>query len=91
MIQTIGTYQIPVWALSALINGDYSGLSDAEEQALHDFEMSMYHEFKYHDEACTGLIFSPVGEPYFSHRNDIDGLGGDVHDVEVSGNLEEAA
>jgi len=91
MIQTIGTYQIPVWALSALINGDYSGLSDAEEEALDDFWSNMYDEFKYHDEKPTGLVFNPVGEPYFSHRNFIDGLGGNVYDVEIAGNFEEAA
>jgi hypothetical protein len=31
------TYQFPAYALCALINGDYSGLSDDDEKNLNDF------------------------------------------------------
>lgn len=80
MVHSIGTYQIPAWALPALINGDTSDLSDSEESALEDFVLEFQDEYE-------GLIFNPLGEAYFSNRNDVDGLGGDVIEVEVLGHL----
>ena len=87
MVHSIGTYQIPSWALPALINGDTSGLSDSEESALEDFVYELS-DIRIDDGArISGLIFNPLGDAYFSNRNDIDGLGGDVVEVEISGNF----
>lgn len=89
--QVIGTYTIPAWALPALINGDYSGLSDSEEQAVQEFESGFLEDSRLGDEleSLSGLIYNLIDEtPYFSNSNAIDGLGGDVYDVEVVGNYQ---
>ena len=89
--QVIGTYKIPAWALPALISGDYSGLSDSEMQAIVDFESDFHEASSLGDEleSLAGLIYNPIHEvPYFSNWNAIDGLGGDVYDVEVVGNFQ---
>jgi len=87
MIQSIGTYQIPSWALPALINGDTSDLSGSEESALEDFVYELS-DIRIDDDArISGLIFNPLGDAYFSNRNDVDGLGGDVIEVEILGNF----
>ena len=87
MVHSIGTYQIPVWALPALINGDNSGLTDSEESAVEDF-VGEFAELRIGDDArISGLIFNPLGSAYFSNRNDVDGQGGDVIEVEISGNF----
>ena len=87
MIHSIGTYQIPVWALPVLINGDTSDLSGSEESALEDF-VNELSDIRIDDDArISGLIFNPLGDAYFSNRNDVDGLGGDVIEVEISGNF----
>ena len=87
MIHSIGTYQIPVWALSALVNGDKSGLTDSEESAVEDFVYELSEIRMDEDARISGLIFNPLGEAYFSNRNDLDGQGGDVIQVEISGNF----
>ena len=88
--QVIGTYKIPAWALPALINGDYSGLSEPEEQAIKDFESEFVEACREDGfEPLVGLIYNPIDEtPYFSNWNAIDGLGGDVYEVEVIGNFQ---
>jgi hypothetical protein len=87
MVHSIGTYQIPAWALPALINGDTSDLSGSEESALEDFVYELSDIRIDEDKRISGLIFNPLGEAYFSNRNDVDGQGGDVIQVEISGNF----
>ena len=36
-LKDLGTYDIPEWALCAMENGDYEGLTDEETTALHEF------------------------------------------------------
>lgn len=36
-LKPLGTYDIPDWALNAIENGDYDGLSDEEEKLINDF------------------------------------------------------
>jgi hypothetical protein len=92
--EVLGTYQVPAWALPALINGDYSGLSDSEEQSIEEFASDFNEACNCGDElpahwSLAGLIFNPIDDaPYFSSRNAIDGLGGEVYDVEVVGNFQ---
>ena len=92
--EVLGTYQVPAWALPALINGDYSGLSDSEEQSIEEFASDFNEACNCGDELpahwfLVGLIFNPIDDtPYFSSRNAIDGLGGEVYDVEVVGNFQ---
>jgi hypothetical protein len=46
-------------------------------------------ETNYAHWSLAGLIFNPIDDtPYFSSRNAIDGLGGNVYDVEVVGNFQ---
>lgn len=87
MVHSLGTYQIPVWALPALINGDTSDLTGSEEAALEDFVGELSDLRMDEDAQISGLIFNPLGEAYFSNRNDVNGQGGDVIEVEISGNF----
>ncbi len=36
-LKSLGTYDIPDWALCAMENGDYEGLTEEEEQLVHEF------------------------------------------------------
>lgn len=36
-LKSLGTYDVPEWALCAMENGDYDGLSDEETKAVNDF------------------------------------------------------
>lgn len=69
-------YKIPTWALPALINGDYSGLTDEEEDMLIRFEKQVIR-----DAGKPGHWGVDDDEPYFSRNNDINRGGGDVVDA----------
>jgi len=69
-------YVLPTYALSALVNGDVSGLEDCEIDAIEQFEQLV---IKRHG---TGHWANESdGDSYFAHYNDIDGtLGNDCED-----------
>lgn len=70
-------YDIPEWALSALVNGDYSGLNDEEEQKLKQFLAKVSAEY-----GNAGFLLGDIeGEDNlgFKYRNDIDSLGSNVY------------
>lgn len=77
MLIEIDTVKIPEWALPVLINGDSSGCTGTEENALEVFLLD-YEDY-------DGLVFDYQGESYFSHDNSVDGLGGMVIDVTIYG------
>ena len=77
MIVEIETVKIPEWALPVLINGDSSGCTGTEENALEVFLLD-YEEWE-------GLVFIDKGSPYFALTNPVDGLGGMVYDVTIYG------
>jgi hypothetical protein len=61
---------VPCWALCAIVNNDYEGLTDQEITKVKTFIA----EYGY----CCGAVSE---ESYFSWHNDIDGyLGADVQD-----------
>jgi len=66
-------FTIPDWALSPLINGDYSGLSDDDEEKLKDFVNDTVNKYgnAHFMDGDKDLGFCP--------RNDIDNLGSDCH------------
>ena len=70
-------YEIPSWAISALINGDYSGLEDDEITKLNDFIQEVTNA---HGNAHF-MIDDIEGKDNlgFQSYNDIDNLGGDVY------------
>lgn len=64
---------VPAYFLCALIDGDFSGLNDEEEEQINNFidaTLQKYGNAFFHPDFTT--------EPYFSYRNDINNLGGDV-------------
>lgn len=66
------TYRIPAFYLSALINGDYSGLNDAEIGDLNTWL----------ERVQPGSAVCPESEPFFAHSNDVFGfIGADCYDV----------
>ena len=77
-------YRLPVWAICPLVNADNDGLTDNDIVQLKMFENEL-----------NGLVSelnanhytidygNDDNEPYFSHTNDIDNLGGNVIDVTV--------
>lgn len=81
MLTEIETLQLPTWALPALINGDTSALTGAEEDQLECFLLNY--------ESYEGLLFEVHGEPYFSWVNAVDNYGGDVNWVTIHGHKAE--
>ena len=79
MDDNVYEYEVPDWALSALINGDVSGLSDEDEQKLDKFidevvsEVGNANFYGGNEEDSLG----------FRRSNDIDNLGSDVYKVYV--------
>ena len=71
------TYKIPAFVLPALVNGDYTGITDDDEDYVDNLHQWFDDEYGVNN-WCTGTISSP----YFS-RADLGGVLGDVCDVEV--------
>ena len=65
----IETFQLPDFWASALINGDTSGLSDEDEQALENFTNSMIKDYG----SC--LAIDCTYEPHFSKFHDASSFG----------------
>lgn len=71
------TYKVPAWALSALVNNDYTGIEDDDEayiDNLCEWLDSEYGQGNWH--------IGTISAPYFS-RADLGGILGDVCDVEI--------
>lgn len=70
-------FKIPDWSLSAIVNGDFSGLSDDDEDKLNKFLDRLTEEY-----GNSNLMLPPNErdlEPHFTWRNDVDGhLGANV-------------
>ena len=67
-LKEIGTYDVPEWALSAIENGDFEGLNEAEEQAVKEFITEKFPDgyVSYVNwDACDEFNFSPA----FGERN----------------------
>jgi len=73
----IDTYKIPAFALSALVNNDYSGIMDDDEAFVDNLCEWLDGEY-----GAGNWHIGDVGEQYFG-RSDFGGLSGDVCDVEV--------
>ncbi len=71
-------YTVPEWALSALFNGDTSGLEDEDEAAIAAFLKNE----KLSEQQGHWSYGSENNEPYFSHTNDIHNLGDTVVDIQ---------
>lgn len=68
-------FTIPTWAVPALINGDYSGLEDEDEEKLNKFVEKTVAKYG----NALFMLGDKSEETEFHYRNDIDGtLGGDV-------------
>ena len=75
-------YVLPTYALSALINGDISGLEDSEIETIEAFERRVIKRHGVgHWEQQDKVILSD--KSYFAPYNDIDGtLGNDCEDYQ---------
>ena len=71
-------YTVPEWALSALFNGDTSGLEDEDEAAIAAFLKSE----KLLEQQGHWSYDSENNEPYFSRSNDIHNLGDNVVNIQ---------
>lgn len=90
MDDNIYEYEVPSWALGALINGDYSGLSDEDEQKLNKFIDEVVSKVG----NANFMLGDMDGDDNLGFRrsNDIDNLGSDVYRVYVRKNsLEESS
>lgn len=70
-------YDIPSWAMSALINGDYSGLEDEDETKLNYFVQKVMKQY-----GNANFMMNDIeGEDNLGFRayNDIDNLGDNVY------------
>jgi type II secretory pathway predicted ATPase ExeA len=70
-------YTLPAWVVTALVNDDFSDLSDHEERQV---ELFINHELRRHKRFH---VLMPNGEPEFMSHNDFDSLAGDCYRVEV--------
>jgi hypothetical protein len=77
MLTEIDTVKIPVWAVCYLEYGESDGLTRHEKRLVRDF-LASFGDYE-------NLTFDYAEESYFSHNNDIDGLGGTVVDAVVYG------
>lgn len=67
------TCKLPAWSIVVLVNGDTDTVTDTELTTLNQFLIR---------NGLNGCPMSVVSEePYFSWKNDVDGLGGDCCDV----------
>jgi len=75
-------FDIPEWAMSALINDDRSGLSDEDEAKLDEFINDVANQYG----NAHFLLGDIDGEDNlgFKHSNDIDNLGSDVYRVYIN-------
>lgn len=71
------TYKIPEFALSALVNNDYTLLDDDDEVFVDNLFAWLDEEY-----GQGNWHIGEVGEQYFA-RADFGGLAGEVCDVEV--------
>lgn len=82
-------YNVPEWAMSSLINGDDSGLSEEDIEKLNSFVKDVSNE---HGNASF-MLGDIEGEDDlgFRHSNDIDSLGSNVYRIYIkpSKNIDE--
>jgi hypothetical protein len=77
----LNEYIVPDWAMSALINGDYSGLSDEYEQKLEMFIKEVITQ-----NGNANFMLGDVDgkdDLGFKHSNDIDNLGSNAYRVYI--------
>lgn len=67
---------VPDYYLCALILGDFSGLTDSEEQEINCFIDKTIERY-----GNANFAHDYESEPYFSWRNDINAMGGNVASV----------
>ena len=72
MYYKIIDFTLPNWSLSALINGDFSGLESEDINKINSFTDRVVKEF-----GTSFFSVNIVGDKGFMHRNDIDNLGAD--------------
>ena len=68
---------VPTWVPPPLVNADYTGVSDVEEERLVLFEDVLQCLLTANNGSHYTLSFD-MENIYFSQYNDIDDLGGDV-------------
>jgi hypothetical protein len=75
-------YKLPVWACCPIEYDDYSGITDMETHAIHDFLDGLQADLKGH------ICFNWGNEEYFSHSNDLPEhtglIGGNVINVQAT-------
>lgn len=70
-METLTTYRIPAYYACALVNDDWTGLTDGDEKELRDWL----------EREQPGYCCSPDDNAYFAHTNDINKLGSDCYDI----------
>ena len=77
----LNEYIVPDWAMPALINGDYSGLSDEDEQKLEMFIKEVITQ-----NGNANFMLGDIDgkdDLGFKHSNDIDNLGSNAYRVYI--------
>lgn len=71
-------YRLPSWALPYLINGDPSGIENADVEKVDAFVANQLAS------GCSWFdVCPPAGEPFFSWHNDIETIGATCYDCPV--------
>jgi len=84
-IEYLGVLEIPTWALSALTNGDESGLSDEEAEAIGNWLDGLGHEcLSYNEVYDEHPEFSINPEFGFPCEVTLTGVHGSLKEAEVT-------
>jgi len=73
---------LPAWSLPALMNGDYSGLSEHEAELVRKFDYSLVSSDKRVNHYVVEV--SEHSETYFAYENDLHSKGDDVIDCKIT-------
>ncbi len=74
---------LPSWSICPIHNDDVSGIDNDDIKNLDRFYEGLERDLKELG-ASHYTIGIPEGESYFAHMNDIDSLGNDVYDVDIT-------
>lgn len=77
MNRSIVNFNVPEWTLSALINGDYSGLNDEDEEKVKNFVSQCMARYG----SAMFTVDMDKDQLGFLYRNDIDTLGADCYKI----------
>ena len=82
-LKDLGVYKIPSYYVCYFEYGDSGDMTDEEIQHCDEFSKDMGDSLVFDWDNGIDREAGELNDPYFSHNNDINGLGGDVIDCSI--------